>query len=210
MFTMTTKHTLARAVASASLVFCLAAGPWGCAPQRVVDRVDPVLVLDYQDRFDEDDAREVSAYLVADALDRPWIEQWRAAHGDPPTIIVGDLANDTSDYIDTMLITKALEQDLLNSGRVALVAAADQRDSVRAERRQARDWSRPETVKRMAYELGADMMLVGRIGENVEVSRDRSRRIHYYQVSLELLDVESNRKAWIGTHEIEKRSRTIN
>jgi hypothetical protein len=54
------------------------------------------------------------------------------------------------------------------------------------------------------------MMLTGWIGENVEVSRSRDRRIQYYQVSLELLDVESNRKTWIGTHEIEKRSRTVN
>ena len=62
----------------------------------------------------------------------------------------------------------------------------------------------------MAYELGADLMLIGWIGENVEVSRNRARRIQYYQVSLELLDVESNRKVWIGTHEIEKRSRMVN
>jgi PBP1b-binding outer membrane lipoprotein LpoB len=148
--------------------------------------------------------------VIADALNQSWLDEWQAANGARPVIIIGDVANDTSDYIESRLITKALERQLLNSGRVDLVAAADQRDQVRAERRQSQDWSRPETVKRMAYELGADMMLIGWIGENVEVSRNRARRIQYYQVSLELLDVESNRKAWIGTHEIEKRSRTVN
>ncbi len=193
---------------TAVLLLMVAAGLGGCASHRVVERADPQEVLDYQARFDEDDAREVSAALIADALGQPWLDQWQAAHGTRPVIIIGDVANDTSDYIETRLITKALERELLRSGRVDLVATAGERDQLRAERRQSQDWSRPETVKRMAYELGADLMLIGWIGENVEVSRNRARRIHYYQVSLELLDVESNRKVWIGTHEIEKRSRT--
>ena len=198
------------AIRAAVLLLTVAAGLGGCASHRVVERADPREVLDYQARFDEDDAREVFAHLVADALTRPWLDQWQTAHGDRPVIIVGDVANDTSDYIETRLITNALERELLNSGRVALVATADEREQLRAERRQSQDWSRPETVKRMAFELGADLMLIGWIGENVEVSRNRARRIHYYQVSLELLDVESNRKVWIGTHEIEKRSRMVN
>ena len=192
------------------LLVTFAAGAGGCATQRIVERADPREVLDYQARFDEDDAREVSAHLIVDALHRPWLDEWQAAHGARPVVIVGDVANDTSDYIETRLITKALERELLNFGRVVLVAAADERDQLRAERRQIQDLSRPHTLKRMAYELGADMMLIGWIGENVEVSRNRARRIHYYQVSLELLEVESNRKAWIGTHEIEKRSRIVN
>ncbi|MHC4141354.1 MAG: penicillin-binding protein activator LpoB [Planctomycetota bacterium] len=191
------------------LLVTFAAGLGGCATYRVVERADPREVLDYQARFDEDDAREVSRHLVVDALNQPWIDRWHADHGDRPVVIVGDVANDTSDYIETRLITKALERELLNSGRVTLVAAADQREQLRVERRQGQDWSRTETVKRMAHELGADMMLMGWIGENVEVSRSRDRRIQYYQVSLELLDVESNRKTWIGAHEIEKRSRTV-
>jgi uncharacterized protein (TIGR02722 family) len=199
-----------RIVPAAALLLTVAAAAAGCASHRVVERADPREVLDYQARFDEDDAREVSAHLIADALDQPWLDQWEAGHEARPVIIVGDVANDTSDYIETRLITKALERELLNSGRVDLVAAAAEREQLRAERRQGQDWSRPETVKRMAYELGADLMLIGWIGENVEVSRSRARRIQYYQVSLELVDVESNRKAWIGTHEIEKRSRTVN
>ncbi|MHC4219465.1 MAG: penicillin-binding protein activator LpoB [Planctomycetota bacterium] len=194
---------------TAALLVTLATGLGGCASHRVVDRADPREVLDYQARFDEDDAREVSTHMIADALSQPWIDEWQAAHGNRPVVIVGDVANDTSDYIETRLVTKALERELLRSGRVDLVAAAAERDQLRTERRQSQDWSRPETVKRMAYELGADMMLIGWIGENVEVSPDRARRIQYYQVSLELIDVESNRKTWIGTHEIEKRSRNV-
>ena len=183
----------------------------GCEKSQRVERVDPSEVLDYQVKFDEDDAREVARAMIDDALSRPWIDNWMAESGGKrPTIIVGDILNNTSDYIDSGLFTIAFERDLLNSGRVAIVASSSERMQVRDERAEGRDWSRPETIKRMAYELGADLMLIGRIGENRETHRNKKRFIRYYQVALELIDIESNQKVWIGLHEIEKRQTKIN
>jgi len=183
----------------------------GCAKSQRVERVDPNEVLDYEVGFDEDDAREVADALIDDALSRPWIDNWMADNrGSRPTVIVGDIVNNTSEYIDTGIFTVAFERDLLNSGRVAIVASSGERTQIRDERAQGQDWSRPETVKRMAYELGADLMLIGRIGEDREQHRNRKRDIRYYQVALELVDVESNEKVWIGVHEIEKRRTKIN
>lgn len=183
----------------------------GCEKSQRIDRVDPSEVLDYQVKFDEDDAREVAHAMIDDALSRPWIDNWlQDNNGKRPTIIVGDILNNTSDYIDSGLFTVAFERDLLNSGRVSIVASSSERTQVRDEREQGQDWSRPDTVKRMAYELGADLMLIGRIGENREIHRNKKRNIRYYQVALELVDVESNQKVWIGLHEIEKREKKIN
>ena len=204
---MLTNCALCSVGATGALLVLFAAGTTGCATHSV-ERADPREIVDYNPRFDEDDAREVSGHMIADALSQPWLDEWEATHDTRPVVIVGDVANDTSDYIETRLVTKALERELLRSGRVDIVAAAGERDQLRAERREGQDWSRPETVKRMAYELGADLMLIGWIGENIEISPDRHRRVQYYQVSLELANVESNRKVWIGTHEIEKRSRS--
>jgi len=183
----------------------------GCEKSQRIERVDPSEVLDYQVKFDEDDAREVADAMITDALSRPWIDTWMAEHaGGRPTIIVGDILNNTSDYIDSGIFTVAFERDLLNSGRVAIVASSSERGQLRGEREQGQDWSRPETVKRMAYELGADLMLIGRISENRETHRNKKRLIRYYQVSMELIDIESNQKVWIGIHEIEKRMKKIN
>lgn len=183
----------------------------GCEKSQRVERVDPSEVLDYQVKFDEDDAREVARAMIDDALSRPWLDNWLAdSGGKRPTIIVGDVLNNTSDYIDSGLFTVAFERDLLNSGRVAIVASSSERTQVRDEREEGQDWSRPETVKRMAYELGADLMLIGRIGESRETHRNKKRLIRYYQVALELIDIESNQKVWIGIHEIEKRMKKIN
>ena len=197
---MTTGRTIAVLTVTLAALVAVPA----CQTHKVT-RTDPENVLDYQSSFDEDDAREVSNALVADVLSRPWIDRWEAANEKPPVVIVGDLRNDTSDYIDSRLLTKTLEKELLNTGRVTIVASADERGQIRAEREAGQDWSRPDTVKRMAWELGADLMLIGWIGEDVEMTPNRRKTIQYYQVSLELVDVESNAKVWIGTHDIEKR-----
>ncbi|MCB9847598.1 MAG: penicillin-binding protein activator LpoB [Phycisphaeraceae bacterium] len=202
------KRTIGKTLCTAAL---LGATLTGCEKSQRIERVDPGQVLDYQVKFDEDDAREVAHAMIDDALSRPWIDNWLSEHaGKRPVIIVGDILNNTSDYIDSSLFTVAFERDLLNSGRVSIVASSSERTQLRDERAQGQDWSRPDTVKRMAYELGADLMLIGRIAENREVHRNKKKNIRYYQVSLDLIDVESNQKVWIGLHEIEKRGTNIN
>ncbi len=178
----------------------------GCK-SREVTRADPSEVRDLDFRFDEDDARMTANTMVRDALSQGWIDRWMGAHDQRPVVIVGTVRNETSDYLDSKLFTKQIERELINSGRVRIVAARDERGEIRDERKQGLDWSRPETVKQQAYELGADFMLLGRVGENIERSRNGNQRIVYYQVNLEMIDLESNEKVWIGEQQIEKRVR---
>lgn len=195
---------MTKRIAVALLAAGLMMGGMAGCKSRQVERVDPRTVTDFGHRFDEDDARMTAEVMINDVMQRPWIDSWLASAGERPVVIVGTVRNDTSDYIDTKLFTKQIERELINGGRVRIVAARDERGEIRDERLQGRDWNRPETVKRMAYELGADFMLIGRVGENVEISRDRKRRVQYYQVNLELIDIESNEKVWNGEHQIEK------
>ena len=188
-------------------LFAMSALTNGCAKSRDVTRVEPESVKDLDYRFDEDDARATAEEMISDAMTRPWIDRWLQEYAKQPVLIVGTVRNDTSDYIDTKLFTKQFERALLNSDRVRLVAARDERGEIRDERIQGQEFSRPETVKKMAFELGADLMLIGRVGESIEVSRNRRQRVVYYQVNLELIDVESNEKVWIGEKQIEKRVR---
>lgn len=178
-----------------------------CAKTRDVDRVDPTTVADLDYRFDEDDARQVANTMISDALAHPWLDRFYEEHGRAPIVIVGDVQNKTADYVPADLFTKQFERALLNSGRVRLVATSDERSQLRDERLQGQEFNRPETVKQMAFELGADLMLIGNVSDNIEISRNRKRRIAYYQTNLELIDIESNEKLWIGTEEIEKRVR---
>ncbi len=171
-----------------------------------IDRRDPQTVTDYDYRFDEDDAREVARALTADVLSRPWIPQYEGAHpGQRPLIVLGNVRNNTEDYINSEIFTDPLQAELLNSGRVRVKAERDLREELRDERLDTK-FNDPETVKAVAKEVNADYMLVGTIKDQKERTNDGKRLISYYQVTMELIDIERAEKVWIGNHDIEKRA----
>lgn len=183
----------------------LLAGCSGEPTHREVTRVDPTTVLDEDYRFDDEDARQVVAAMSDDASYRGWIDRWIASHdGHLPRVIVGTVTNETQDYINTNLFTRGLERELLNTGRVRVVAVRDQRGEIRDERLQGEEWNSPETRLVMRNELGANLILMGDVNDVVERSIDGRNIVKFYQVNLDLINLETNEKVWIGTHEIKK------
>lgn len=175
-----------------------ASGDWN------VKRVDPKTVTDYDYRFDEDDARQVVQTMVGDALARNWIDRWEAAHGDArPLVVVGNVKNDTQDYINTDLFTDPITTELLNSGRVRVKAERDLRQELRDERLDT-EFNDPATVKAIAKEVNADFMLLGSVKDQKERSRSGRNVVSYYQVTLRLVDIESAEVVWQDEAEIEK------
>lgn len=181
----------------------------GCYnPNWSIQRTDPNTTVDVDYRWQDDDARQTYQKLIADCLARPWVENFRVAHsGNRPVVFVGTVRNETSDYIDTKLVTKRFEEELINSGRVRVVADRDQRGEIRDERQQGQAWNMPETVKKQAMELGADFIMLGRIGEVKQESNDRKTVVQYYQINLEMIDIQSNEKVWIGSADVKKVAR---
>jgi predicted metal-dependent enzyme (double-stranded beta helix superfamily) len=55
----------------------------------------------------------------------------------------------------------------------------------------------------MGRELGADFMLLGQIDSILDSAEGES--VRFYQVELELIDIETNEKAWIGQKKLKKR-----
>lgn len=181
----------------------------GCAGERDwrVDRVDPESVTDLDYRFDEDDARQVVRTMVADALSRPWLDRWAATHGGAaPLIVVGNVRNDTQDYINTDLFTDPIQTELLNSGRVRVKAEKDLRQELRNERLDT-EFNNPATVKAVAMEVNGDFMLLGSVKDQKERSRTGRNVVSYYQVSLQIVDVETAEVVWRDETEIEKIAR---
>lgn len=64
------------------------------------------------------------------------------------------------------------------------------------------EWASEETAREMTAEEAADFMLIGTV--NSIRDREGRREVIYYQVNLELVDTETNRKAWIGDKRIRK------
>jgi len=177
-----------------------------CGPtRREVERVDPETKVDLDYRFNDTDARQVWQGMVNDATFRGWMGRWQQENGgNRPIMIVGPIKNNTQDYINMNLFTRNFEREMLNTGNVRVVSMRDQRGDLRDERLQGQEWNSPETRKLMKNELGADLMLMGDVNDVVERSLDNRQVSKYYQVNLELTNIETNEKVWIGSVEIKK------
>ncbi len=175
----------------------------GCAPSRPqVSRVNPNKTMDLTGEWNDSDSRRVAKKMISDCLNRPWLPEFRKKNNRKPTVIVGLFRNKSSEHIPTETFTKDIERELVNSGRVNFVAMAEEREALRSERRdQARHATR-QSAARMAHEKGADYMLQGVF--HAQKQKWRGQQVVNYKVDMELINIESNMKAWIGTKEIKK------
>jgi uncharacterized protein (TIGR02722 family) len=173
----------------------------GCASVKV-DRIEVDETVDLSGRWNDTDSRLVSEEMISDVLSRTWIDRYRAGRGKDPVVIVGSVRNRSDEHINTQTFVKDLERALINSGDVEFVASSGQRGEVREERKDQAANASEATAKAEGEELGADFMLQGSI--NTISDRVEGKEVKYYQVNLELIDIQSQRKAWIGEKKIKK------
>ena len=169
-----------------------------------VKRTDVDEVIDLSGRWNDTDSRFVSEEMILDCLQRPWLDRFMARDpGKLPEVIVGTVKDRSYEHINTQVFIKDLERALINSGRVQFVASKDERPELREEKAdQQYGFTSPETQKSMYKEVGADYMLQGSI--NSIKDEIKGKYVMLYQVNLELIDLETHLKAWIGQKEIKK------
>lgn len=183
------------------LLLCFAAA---CAPSQKVSRVGADTRTDLSGKWNDTDARLVADEMIADALDKPWLERFTSQHGKPPVTIVGRVRNETMEHIDTEVFTKEMERVFVNSGLVNVVASSQERGQLREERQEQQSYASYETAKALAQELGADFMLIGNISSILDEDISGRESAIFYTVNLELVNVETNQKVWIGNKKIKK------
>lgn len=175
----------------------------GCAQQtRTVARISSDEVTDLRGDWNDTDSRLVAENMVKDLLYRPWLSNFMMDEDRQPVVIVGTIRNKSTEHIQTETFVKDIERELVNSGKVEFVADAKARDEIRKERMEQQSFASEDTAKRLAAESGADYMLQGTITSNVDAIDGKEAK--FYQVDLELINVESNKKVWIGSKEIKK------
>lgn len=176
----------------------------GCASGPKVTRTEVGETIDLSGRWNDSDSRMVAETLIKDCLNRPWLPRFAEGHeGKQPTVIVGRIVNQSHEHINTQVFVKDLEKALIDSGRVQFVASTDERVGLRLEKMdQQRGFTRPDTVSPLNREIGADFMLTGSV--NSVKDEIKGEYVILYQVNLELIDLESNLKAWIGQEKIKK------
>ena len=135
----------------------------GCATTKV-ERVDVEKKVDLSGKWNDHDAFLVSQEVIKDCLDKPWVAEFSNFRQREPVVIVGEIINNSNDHIEGAVITKHLERELLNSGKVNFVASHSERLQVRDERNdQQLGYTDPASQVQMGKERGADFILIGSI-----------------------------------------------
>jgi len=173
----------------------------GCSSKQVT-RVESDAVTDLSGKWNDTDSRLVSREMIDDVLSRRWLSKFNRAKGKAPTVIVGTVRNLSHEHINTRTFINDLEKELINSGEVDFVASASERDEIRSERRDQDLNASEATRKAMGNEVGADFMLKGTINTIVDAASGSQAR--FYQIDMTLINLESNRKVWVGQKKIKK------
>ncbi len=174
----------------------------GCSTKRQVERIDSTTAMDLSGRWNDTDSRLVAEEMITDSLGRAWLTDHIAAKGKKPTVIVSVIQNKTHEHISTDTFIKDIERAYINSGKVSVVQSSDAREALRDERADQQEFASPETMKKWGREKGADFMLQGVI--NSVVDQYQKQKTVFYQVDLELTNIETNEKVWLGSKEIKK------
>ena len=175
---------------------------FSCSSTPKVTRVAEDEQIDLSGNWNDTDSKLVADEMITDSVAKPWLQNFIMQKQNKPRIIVGTILNKSDEHINTETFVKDLEISLLNTGKATFVASKDQREEIRSERMDQADFSDPATVKKFGKELGADYMLKGQINTITDAAGKTT--LKYYQTELELIDIETNEKVWIGQKKIKK------
>jgi hypothetical protein len=170
--------------------------------KRSVTRVSPDQQIDLSGRWNDTDSKLVAEEMIKDVLNRPWISDFNRAFNKKPVVIIGMIQNRTSEHIESETFIKDIERQFINSGTVRVVQNAEFREKIREERADQNEFASPETQAKWGRELGADFMMFG-VMTSTEDSY-KKEKVRNYKVNLELANLETNEKVWIGDKEIKK------
>lgn len=193
----TTRTTLLFFTLLATALFMLSA----CG--KTVKRVATDSTIDLSGNWNDTDSRMVAEEMLNDCLTRPWYQNaLRAKNGENPVLVIGQIRNLSTEHINTGTFINDIQRVLINSGKVDFVANYEERKQLRTEVDDQKGNSSDETAKERGQEVGADIMLTGSI--NSIIDQSGGQQVKFYQIDLELTDLQTHKKLWIGDKKIKK------
>lgn len=169
---------------------------------RSVTRVEPEEQIDISGRWNDVDSKMTADAMIDQVLSEIWLRNHMTSEKDKPVVIVGFVKNKSHEHIDSETFVKDIERSFITSQKVRLVQGGDKREEIRGERADQQDNASVSTMKKWGLEIGADYMMQGSINSIVD-ALDR-KKVVYYQIDLELTNMETNEIVWIGDKKIKK------
>lgn len=172
----------------------------GCA--RNVTRIDPAEQVDISGRWNNTDSRLVAEEMIGTVLRDNWLRTHNSTKGQKPVVIVGFVTNKTHEHIDAETFVNDVERSFIQTEKVRLVQGGKKREELRAEKADMQTNASVSSMKKFGLEQGADYILQGSI--NSIVDAHKRKKVVYYQVNLELTNIETNEVVWLGDKKIAK------
>ncbi|MDR0516992.1 MAG: penicillin-binding protein activator LpoB [Fibromonadaceae bacterium] len=170
---------------------------------KTVKRVASDSTIDLSGNWNDADSRLTAEEMLNDCLNRPWYQNaLRAKNGENPVIVIGQIRNLSHEHINTGTFINDIQRVLINSGKVEFVANSEERKQLRSEIDDQQGNSTDESAKERGQETAADIMLTGSI--NSIVDQSEGQQVKFYQIDLELIELQSHKKLWIGNKKIKK------
>jgi PBP1b-binding outer membrane lipoprotein LpoB len=175
-----------------------------CSSAPQVTRVDSTTVTDISGYWNDTDVRLVCNALIKDCVSSARVQQAIARSGKKlPKVIVVPFRNESSEHINTSIISDTMEVAIFNSGVLDFVAGGASREALRDERQQQQVNAGEATASRLGAEIGADFMLTGSVKAIVDQAGNKSSRTYF--VTAELSSIEDTSRLWLGQNsEIKK------
>jgi PBP1b-binding outer membrane lipoprotein LpoB len=178
-----------------------------CGPKRSVVRTEAGSGEggDLSGYWNDMDASLVAKAMIEQCLGSAWASDYQEQNaGKKPVVKLMGVKKRTDDRnVNEEFFAKQLERQLLNSGRVRVVAAWGQDDVNVVERARQATHANDETAKSQGNETGADFTLQTIVNSQNETD-GQGQSVRAYLVNMELVSVESNEKVWIGEKQIRK------
>ena len=157
-----------------------------------VSRVSPDRTIDLSGYWNDTDVRIVCKDLVDKCLSSARLANFEAKNKRLPVIMLGRFKNDSTEHIDTSIITEKMSDAIMNSGLADLVADKTEREELRQERKDQNlsGYTSEESMKELGNETGADFILQGSV--KTIVDKVGNKTVRTYFVSVQLINLETN------------------
>lgn len=184
-------------------LFNISCGPQAFVKGQYETDVDKQNLLN--DQWSETDMQETVRALVASMMAHPSINSSKL----PPTVLITNLQNKTSEHIDTQSIMDMVRVEIMKTGKLRFIDKEARTDIDDEYSYQNSGRVSGETKKGPGGQVGADFIVNGRLDSIVqEVGKDKTV---YYKITLNLTNLKSSVIEWSDNKQIRKvyRKKTI-
>jgi len=162
----------------------------GCGG-KTITRTESGAAKDLSGKWNDVDTKNTASEIVAKAMKAPWPDAFQAEHKRKPIIVIGKFPVRTNgdEQINTSLITNALEEEFVNSGKIRVLSDPEETRKILEDQA-----AYAEKSKELGKELAADMILNGEIG--VQNDQEGRESVKFYVVSFKLTDIQTRELIW--------------